>query len=347
MATLKELSEKTGYSPATISRILTGDPLLTVTAEARQRVLEEAGRLDYAATRSRRGRTPKSLLRVGVAEMLTAEERLADPYYHYLHQELEAACGESRFSFVPLEAGADGFTPPEGETVDGVIAVGIFNRAQVASLGALTPFTVFLDSSPDELRSDSVVLNYRLGIAQALDFLTALGHRSLGFVGPAWKLDDWKEPAPEIRRRLFLELMAELGQHGPILIEAPMESAAAANAVKHFLRSGAYRPTVLLTANEEIALGTIRALRETGLDIPRDMSVVSFNDTPLSKVAEPPLTSISAHVPELARVAVQMLAQRAGKPAVRTLPQKTVVPPMLVVRESTAPPPRQRKEHGK
>ena len=71
MATLKELADRTGYSPATISRILSGDPSLSVTAEARRKVLEEAGRLNYTATRSRRGRSPKGLLRVGVAEMLT------------------------------------------------------------------------------------------------------------------------------------------------------------------------------------------------------------------------------------------------------------------------------------
>ena len=59
MATLKELADRTGYSPATISRILNGDPSLSVSEEARRKVLEEAGRLNYTATRSRRGRTLK------------------------------------------------------------------------------------------------------------------------------------------------------------------------------------------------------------------------------------------------------------------------------------------------
>ena len=59
VATLKELADRTGYSQTTISRILSGDPTLSVTPEARRRVLEEAGRLNYAATRSRRGRAPR------------------------------------------------------------------------------------------------------------------------------------------------------------------------------------------------------------------------------------------------------------------------------------------------
>ena len=84
MATLKELSERTGYAPATISRILTGDPGLAVSTEARKRVLEEAGRLNYAATKSRPGRTPKPLLRAAAAMRLSPAQQLDDPFYLYL-----------------------------------------------------------------------------------------------------------------------------------------------------------------------------------------------------------------------------------------------------------------------
>lgn len=338
MATLRELSERTGYSPATISRILTGDPALSVTPEARARVLEEAGRLDYAATRSRRGRTPKPLLRVGVAEMLTPAERLRDPYYLYLSEDAASSCRESRCTEVTLARRGDGFILPEGETVDGVIAIGIFSRMEVECLKALSPHVVFLDSSPDELHCDSVVLNYRLGIEQALEHLWALGHRDIGFVGPAEKLDDWKQPAPETRRQTFLNWMAQRGGSDPLLLECPMESNPTAGAVAAFLQSSEPCPTALLAANEETAMGVVRALRDAGKNIPGDVSVISFNDTPLSGAADPPLTAVSTHVREMARTAVRLLLQRAKAEAERTLPQKVVIPPTLTIRESTAPP---------
>ncbi len=346
MATLKELSDRTGYSPATISRILTGDPALAVTPEARARVLEEAGRLNYAATKSRRGRLPKSLLRVGVAEMLTAEQRLDDPYYLYLRGYVEEACRESRFSFLPLERQGEDFLLPEGEGPDGIIAIGIFTSGQIEKLRSICSKLVFLDSSPDELESDSVVLNYRLGISQAVDYLLELGHREIGFVGPAQKLDDWGMPAPEERRRLFLELMARQGEKNPTLIEAPMDVRKTADAVADFLRSVAARPTAFLCANEENAIGASRAIHEAGLHIPGDISLISFNDTPLSELVEPPLTSISTHVREMARTAVRLLSERTGqgdRPPLRHLPQKVIVPPTLVLRESTTPP-RERKK---
>ena len=84
-----------------------------------------------------------------------------------------------------------------------------------------------------------------------------------------------------------------------------------------------------------------RALEEAGLSIPEDVSLVSFNDTPLSELVTPALTSVSTHVEEMSRTAVRLLAERArvpGRPPVRTLPVKVVVPPSLVCRESVGVP---------
>ena len=160
MATLRELAERTGYSPATISRILTGDPALAVSEEARKRVLEEAGRLNYAATKSRRGRSPKHLLRVAVAEMLTPAQQLRDPFYLYLRGYVEQACLDQKYAFLPLTPRGEGFVSPEGMAADGVVAIGRFTPAQAESLRSVSENVVFLNSSPDDARFDSVVLNY-------------------------------------------------------------------------------------------------------------------------------------------------------------------------------------------
>ena len=343
MATLKELADRTGYSPATISRILNGDPSLSVTAETRRKVLEEAGRLNYNATRSRRGRSPKSLLRVGVAEMLSPVEQLDDSYYLYLSGFVRQSCGEQRYTCLPLAGRGQGFAPPEGGPLDGIVAVGLFSPAQIEALAALTPNVVFVDSSPWESRFDSVVLGYELGISLALEHLTGLGHRRIGFVGPVYKLDDRRQRAPEVRRELFLALMERRGLlDRELLLDCPMEADAAARTVGDFLSSGAAMPTALLCANEDSAIGALRALRQAGISVPGQVSVVSFNDTPRSALVDPPLTSVSTHVEEMARTALRLLAERAvlpGRQPVRTIPLKVVVPPSLAVRESSGPAP--------
>ena len=339
MATLKELADRTGYAPATISRILSGDPTLSVSPEARRKVLEEAGRLNYSATRSRRGRTPKGVLRLGLAEMLSPAQQLEDPYYLYLSSYVRQCCAEKKYTCLTLERRGDGFAPPEGEGLQGIVAVGLFTTAQIQSLEAICPNVVFVDSSPFESRFDAVVLGYELGISLALDHLVALGHRRIGFLGPEYKLDHYHRRAPEVRRQLFCRLMESRGLVPAALLDCPMEAPAAAEAVAELLRRGGELPTALMCANEDSAIGALRSLQQVGVAVPQQMSVVSFNDTPRSSLVDPPLTSVSTHVEEMARTALRLLAERAdlpGKPAVRTIPLKVVVPPSLVVRGSTA-----------
>ena len=341
MATLKELADRTGYSPATISRILTGDPSLAVSEGARKRVLEEAGRLNYAATKSRRGRAPKHLLRVAVAEMLTPDQQLGDPFYLYLRGCVERACQDQRFFVQLLERQREGFAPPEGGA-GGVVAIGRFPEQEAASLMAASPNVVFLNSSPDETRFDSVVPNYALGIRLAVEHLLGMGHRRVGFLGPVVGLGDRKEPAPEVRRAAFIAQMKDHGLFDPtLLVEAPMDARSTAHALGERISAGTRLPTAFLAASEETALGAVRAIVGAGLRIPEDVSLISFNDTPLSALVTPALTSVSIHVEEMGRAAVRLLAERVelpGRPVVRKLPVKLVVPPSLVIRDSVAPP---------
>jgi len=82
-------------------------------------------------------------------------------------------------------------------------------------------------------------------------------------------------------------------------------------------------------------------LRGKGVAIPDDLSLLSFNNTPRSALVNPPLTSISIDMEEMARAALRMLPERLNvqdRKAVRALPLKVVIPPTLVVRNSTAPP---------
>ena len=340
MATLKEISQRTGYSPATISRILSGDPHLSVTPEARRKVLEEAGRLNYSQTKSRRGRTPKGVLRVGIAEMLSPVQQLDDPYYLYLSGFVRQRCLDKRYTAVPLENRGSEFVVPTGvEKLDGIIAIGLFEPDQIRSLSTLSPNLVFVDSSPRESEHDSVVLNYTLGISLALEHLEKLGHRKIGFIGPEWKYDDLRQRALETRRKLFVEQMAQRGAlREEWLLECPMHTDEAAQAVEQFLTRGGERPTAFVAANEEVAIGAVRALRELNISVPEQMSVVYFNNTPRSALVDPPLTSISAHVEQMATTALDLLRSRVplpGREAERTLPLKVVVPPTIIERKST------------
>lgn len=342
MATLRELAEETGFSITTISRVLNDDPTLNVTDATRAAILDAAGRLHYkSAARPRRPRAAQSngaVLRFAVAEMLSPAEQLADPYYLYLKNYAEQRCRDLGYTVTHLTEHGGAYLPDAPGRLDGVLAIGIFSEQQIAGLEKLSANLVFLDSSPDELRYDSVVLDFRLGIEQALDELTALGHRWIGFLGPDRKLDQKKRPAPEVRRQHYIRYMQRRELYDPaLLLETAMEATAAREALSRRIAAGIPLPTALLAANEETAIGAVRALRENGLGVPADLSIISFNDTALSALTDPPLTSVSTHVEVMSETAVGMLAQRAAAGG-KTLPLKIVVPPTLIRRESVCPP---------
>mgnify|MGYP000477612944 FL=1 len=252
MATLKELADRTGCSPAAISRILNADPTLSVSEETRRRVLEEAGRLNYSASKSRRGRAPKPLMRVGLAEMLSSSRQLDDPYFLYLGNHVRQGCQERKYACVPLEHREGGFLLPEGETVDGIVAIGYFPPEQIQALETISKHLVFLDFSPDEIRYDSVELGYELGIRLALEALTALGHRRLAFAGPADR--PYGQLGPEPRYQAFLQLTAPQPQLSCQVVSCPMQGRAIEPNLAELLSHPQDRPTALLCANEEIAL---------------------------------------------------------------------------------------------
>lgn len=339
MATLKELSQRTGYSTATISRVLNGDQTLSVTEEVRRRILEEAGKTNYNETRSRRGRTPKSVLRVGVAEMLTPAQQLNDPYYLYLGNYVKQGCLDKKYACIHLESRGESFVLPRGEKLDGIVAIGLFSTAQIESLTNLNPNIVFVDSSPFESRFDSVVLGYELGISLALEHLEALKHKKIGFVGPVYKYNDRRQNALEIRRQLFIKLMESRGGFDPnLMLDCTMDIDSTVATWKKYLKAGKPLPSAVVCANEENAMGTLKCLQQEGYSVPEDVSVVSFNDTPRSALVSPSLTSVSINTQEMANTALRMLAERvsiSGKPPIRSLPLKVIVPPTLVVREST------------
>lgn len=340
MATLKELSEYTGFSVTTISRILNDDPTMNASEETRKAILEAAARLNYQATRSRRGRTPKRPVRIGLAEMLSPTELLGDPYYLFLKNYVEQYCLERGYDVTHLRRVNEGFQQISQAELDGVIAIGIFTPQEVESLHAIHDNVVFLDSAPEEDRSDAVVGNLRFGVKLALRDLFAYGHRRIGFIGPLEKLDDHKQPAPDIRRQCFIMYMQEKGLYAPeLMVNVDTDAALTYEAMRRHIAQGQPMPTAFLTHNEQNAIGAIRALTEAGIRVPEEVSFIAFNDTPLAELTSPPLTSISMHIREMSELAVRLLMERvlARQPgALRSVPIKAVLPPELIARGSVA-----------
>jgi LacI family transcriptional regulator len=332
MATIKEIADKAGVSPATVSRVLNHDTTLSVAAAKQIRILEIAAELDYKTVRERKNSNAENQrLNIGILDWYSGVELLEDPYYLYLMTTIEKECAQANINTFKVNK-VNGRYCVMMNDPDGVIAIGKFSEQEIQELAGYTPNMVFVDSSPQEKRFDSVTINSRLGITEALDYLIELGHNWIGFIGGT-VVGDRKEITLDNRRQCFIDLMEGYCLYNPdfVFTGDKISSQEGYNLIKT-ARQSRKMPTAFLIANDTMATGALRALHELKINVPNDISIIGFNDLPTSKYLIPSLTSIRVHLNLIAVTTIELLKERIEKR--RTIAKKVMIPSELVVRKS-------------
>jgi LacI family transcriptional regulator len=212
--------------------------------------------------------------------------------------------------------------------VAGYMVVGGAPRRFLERLqGAGTPL-VLVDLLMDD-RSASVGIDYAGGMRQAVTYLHSLGHRKIGFIGfpnsekyiAFWQILDSLDLRYEPRWVAFLQF--------PDLQPSMLSGYRAMQAIL----AVEPLPTAVIATNDLVALGAKDALSVAGIEVPKRMSILGFDD--LAGETEGPLTTMRTDSAEVGRLAVSALLEqiRGGTPG----PNRITVPTELVIRESTAP----------
>lgn len=332
MATLKEIADKAGVSPATVSRVLNHDNTLSVSYDTKVRILEIAEELEYKTVRERKSINAENYrMSFGILDWYSEIELLDDPYYLYLMKTIEKECASANIDTFRVNKINDRYQVMV-KNVDGIIAIGKFSDDEIADLASHTKNIVFLDSSPQEKIYDSVTINFRLGITEALQYLMDLGHTEIGFMGGS-VVGDHKEITIDNRKRIFVDIMEEHQLYNPdfIYTGSRISCNEGYNLTIQALKSGKM-PTAFLIANDTMATGALRALHEAKINVPNDISIIGFNDLAASKYLIPPLTTIRVHLNFMAETAIDLLKERIYKE--RVIPKKVLIPSELVIRKS-------------
>jgi LacI family transcriptional regulator len=197
----------------------------------------------------------------------------------------------------------------------------------IAQLAGRNVPMVFLDVGTPGERLSNIVVDYAMGINEAVEHLVALGHERIAFVsGPAGL------QSAQVRRDAFLKALHRYGIGDRRRVVEGDHKVSGGLAAMERLLALAERPTAVLASNDLTAIGMMRAVRRAGLSVPRDISIVGFDDIWLAEFTEPPLTTVRLSRLELAEKACcALVGTSAGQ---RVFPVET----HLVLRESTAPP---------
>ncbi|MFE7845855.1 LacI family DNA-binding transcriptional regulator [Microbacterium sp. NPDC057407] len=320
---MADVAAAAGVSGQTVSRVVNDSPRVDPATRARvERAMTELGYRPHRAARAlRTGRThtigllASTLATVGNSRMLQA---LADA----------AATRGYALTVVTLGAEPDVAAAFERLSEQGVDGTVVLNEATAAVRDASLDRgarLVVVDSPPDD-RFAIVQTAHASGARAAVEHLLALGHETVHHVGgPS---DSY---AAAERERGWREALRDAGRTVPDVARGDWGAASGAVVATELARGGA---TAVFCANDQMALGVLGGLADLGLDVPRDVSVVGFDDVADAAHYRPPLTTVRQDFDGLAERAVARLvhAIETGETG-----GTEVVEPALVVRRSTGP----------
>ncbi|HMR33212.1 MAG TPA: LacI family DNA-binding transcriptional regulator [Geminicoccaceae bacterium] len=324
--TIADVARAAGVATSTVSRALTRPG--RVSDAVRRRVETTAAELGYRPNPQARsltsGRTHSIALLIPAA---------TNPYFFDLIRGTQAQAKASgyRHMLVDTEESAEIEAATLAElasSVDGVVLTGSrLSDARLVEIAARLPMVVVnreIDGIP------SVIVDTSTAIGEALEYLVSLGHGRVAFLaGPAtsWSSRRRWQALGAAADRLRVECI----RIGPFS-SMRQSGAAAADAALH------HGVTACLFFNDMLALDALKRFRERGVAIPSAMSVVGCDDIFGADFCDPPLTTLTAPIAEVGRVATDMLLSRLGHsgPGIAPARDRVRIPAHLTIRASTA-----------
>jgi LacI family transcriptional regulator, galactose operon repressor len=190
---------------------------------------------------------------------------------------------------------------------------------------------VFVDVGPQRPHVSNIRIDYLLGIRQAVQHLAALRHEHIGFISGPLNLK-----SAVARRDAFLEAMKEIGMAvDPELLVEGNHTLEGGEAAFEKLMALPSPPTAVMCSNDMTAMGVLRKSYGEGKVIPRDLSVVGFDNIRIAQYMLPPLSTIEMSQAELARIAFEALLEDVHRKAPDPKGTEYVLKTSLVLREST------------
>lgn len=190
----------------------------------------------------------------------------------------------------------------------------------------------FVDVGPRRPRVSNIKIDYRTGIRQAVQHLAAMRHERTAFITGPLQLK-----SARLRREAFVASMGELGLSvdPELIIEGDHTVEGGLQSFRR-LASLPSPPTAIMCSNDMSAIGVMRGSHESGLSIPRDLSLIGFDNIRLAEFVLPPLTTVEMSQAELARLAFQALFEEVQREAPLPEGSEYALKTNLVLRESTA-----------
>jgi DNA-binding LacI/PurR family transcriptional regulator len=330
--TIKDVAKKAGVSPSTVSRVISGNS--RISEETRKKVLTIMDELGYHPNMNARSLVVRSTETIGMIMPRSAENVFQNPFFPEVIRGISAAAQENAYSIL-LSAGRDDEEVQravtkmvQGRQVDGVILLNSRIRDPIIRYLREQDFPFIVIGRPVEKNAAYVDNDNMEAAKKATSYLIQKGHRSIAFLGGSPEYMVTKDRLDGYRKALAeagIPLNPDYILHGEFLEEGGYE------AVKQLLIKGK-QPTAFVVTDDLMAFGVIGALAEVGMRVPDDVSIISFNNVPLTRFSSPPLTSVDIGIYQLGYQATQKLIEQIRNPSIAS--SNTLIATRIIERQS-------------
>lgn len=330
---IREIAKRAKVSTATVSRTINRIP--TVDPQLAKRVWKVIDELGYYPNTQARALVSG---RSRIFGLVVSE--ITNPFFPEIVQVFETIAVEHGYEILLTSTVHD---PKRMEMsvrrmierrVDGiaVMTFGMEERLLIEDPKLRDVPLVFVDVGPHAPRISNILIDYQHGIRQAVQHVAALRHERIGFIsGPLYLR------SALARQNAFETSMREIGftvhkdsiVEGDHTIDGGMKAMSKLLALKH-------HPTAVLCSNDLTAIGVMHECHEKGVQIPKELSVVGYDDIRLARYMLPPLTTVRMSQAELARLAFQALLTEVRRKSPSETGAEYVLETSLVLRKSTA-----------
>ncbi|MGI8564934.1 MAG: LacI family DNA-binding transcriptional regulator [Pyrinomonadaceae bacterium] len=327
---IKDVAREAGVSTATVSHVI--NKTRFVSDETRERVTRAIERCNFYPNAHARSLASG---RSNILGLLISD--ISNPFFPELVKSIETAAFEGGYDVVLSNTNYDADRTSnyvrriiERKVAGVALMTSELNLTLIDELARRHVSVVFLDLGKPGVRMSNLAVNYGAGIAEAMQHLSALGHRRIAYIGGPEHLRSAAK-----RREAFLDFVSKHLDDAPrpTVYVGDFKLDGGKRAAREMIAAGEM-PTAIVAANDLMALGAMRELRAAGFRVPHDVSIIGFDDIAFAALAEPPLTTVCLPRDELGRRAVEALLATIEHPEQEGV--EIHLPTYLVVRGSTA-----------
>lgn len=329
---IKDIAREAGVSTATVSHVINKTKF--VSDPTRERVEKAIKKFDYHPNAHAQS---LALGRSKIIGLLVSD--ISNPFFPELIKSIEAAVIAAGYNLFLLNTNYE--TDRTIEYVQRLMQMKVagillmiaeFDEALIAEAKKKKTSFVFQDLGFVGERVSNIILDYGVGIDEAVQHLVSLGHTDIVHIAGSHEIH-----SASVRRKAFVESMKRhLPQtKSPKIYEGDFRFEGGRLAASRVL-AGKQMPTAVIVANDLMALGAMQEFKAAGLHIPQDISIVGFDDISFASLSEPALTTVCSPRVEMGRRAFEALLLSVDKP--HQLGVEITVPTYLIKRDSTAPP---------